>query len=522
MKKNLHLLLGLLIVAALVLPGIMQPAQAQGDRPIVMGSLVEVYTVDPAVGFDQAIGSSLKQLYDAPFRYVGNPPQVEPWLAESYEVSDDGLTYTISMHTNAVFHDGSPVDAEAVVYSAERLLRVNQGPASLFAGVLSPGNTVAADEHAVEFTLDQPYGPFLDILTWLFIVNPAVVEANLGDDDGVTYLTDHEAGSGPFTMGRWQPGELYEFVAVDDYWRGWPSENYPTSVTRVVMREASTRRLELESGNVDMVDWMTVPDMNALVDSGFTIAPCCGMTVYDIKLNTVEGPTADVHLRRAISYAIDYNAMLEIWEGLAPGINGPLPPGISTVEQPVYTFDLDKAREELAQSAYPDGVDLEYVYVTGLEEERLTGLVLQDSLAEIGIDVTITAVPWGDAVAMFADASTSPQMFPLYSLTAYANPDNYLYAAFHSSQAGAWTNPGHYSNSEVDALLEAARAEPDPDAQRAIYAQAEALIVEDAPNVFLAVTPEDKIVGPRVTNYAEAYDPVMGSTEDFYFYEVAN
>jgi peptide/nickel transport system substrate-binding protein len=147
---------------------------------------------------------------------------------------------------------------------------------------------------------------------------------------------------------------------------------------------------------------------------------------------------------------------------------------------------------------------------------------LQDSLADIGIDVTITAIPWGDAVATFADPTTSPQMFPLYSSTAFASADNYLWASFHSSLAGNWTNPGHYSNPAVDALLESARAETDAEARDALYADAEMMIVEDAPNVFIAVTPEDKIVGPRILNYDEAYDPVMGSTEDFYFFAVGD
>ncbi len=494
---------------------------AQGDRPVVMYSLVELYTIDPAVGFDQAIGSTLKQVYDSLFRYVGNPPTVQPWLADSYTVSDDGITYTINLRQDAVFHDGSPVTAQAVVYSAERLLRVGQGAAGLFTGVLSPGGTTAVDDYTVQFTLDQPYGPFLDILTWLFIVNPAVVDANLGDDDGVTYLTSNAAGSGPYTLGRWQPGELYELIANPDYWRGWPNETYPTVVLRVVTREASTRRLGIESGEADFVDWMSVDDVIALDGvNGIRVAPGPTLTVYDVKMNTADGPTADVNLRRAISYAVDYEALLAIWGGRATPLSGPLPPSLAGDAQPMYTTNLDLAREALAASAYPDGVSLEYVYVTGLEDERRTGLVLQDSLAEIGIDVTITAVPWADAVATFADPTTSPDLFPLYSGTAFAAPDNYLWASFHSSLAGNWTNPGHYSNPEVDTLLEQARATVDADARQALYDQAVALIQADAPNLFVAATPEDHLVGARITNYESTYSPVMGSMEDFYFFAV--
>jgi peptide/nickel transport system substrate-binding protein len=195
MSKPSRILIILILVLTTV--GLFRPVAAQADRTVTMGTLVELYTIDPANGFDQAIGSSLKQLYDALFRYVGNPPKVQPWLAESHEVSNDGLTYTVKLRKEAVFHDGSPVNAAAVVYSADRLLTVNGGPAGLFAGVLSKGKTKAVDDQTVQFTLDQPYGPFPDILTWLFIVNPKVVEANKGTDNGVTYLTSHYAGSGP-------------------------------------------------------------------------------------------------------------------------------------------------------------------------------------------------------------------------------------------------------------------------------------------------------------------------------------
>jgi peptide/nickel transport system substrate-binding protein len=520
MKKPSYLFLLVVLVMASAMPGAIQ---AQGGKTVVMGSLVDVYNIDPAVGFDQAIGSTLKQLYDALFRYVGNPPQVVPWVADTWEVSPDGLTYTITMRQDAVFHDGSPVNADAVVYSAERLLRVGQGAGGLFNGVLSPGKTVALDDYTVQFTLDQPYGPFLDILTWLFILNPAVVEANKGDDDAQTYLTDHEAGSGPFTIVRWQPGELYEFAAVADYWRGWSNENHPTSVIRQVMVEASTRRLSLESGEVDLVDWMSVDDIGATNGvNGMMAAPGPTLTVYDVKMNTADGPTSDVHLRRAIAYAVDYDAMAAIWSGQGTLLNGPLPPALSTVAEPVYRRDLDRAKAELAQSTYPDGAAVEYVYVVGLEDERRTGLVLQDSLKDIGVDVTITAIPWADAVATFADPATSPDMFPLYSSTAFADPDNYLWVAFHSSQAGQWTNPGHYKNPDVDALLEQARASTDPAQRKDLYTQAEQLILADSPNLFIATTPEDHIVGPRLLNYASYYCPVMGSMEDFYFFQVAD
>lgn len=176
---------------------------------------------------------------------MGNAPELQPWLAESWEVSADGLVYTVQIHDNAIFHDGTPVTAEAVVYSTERPLWINQGPATLFTGILAPGKTQALNTFTVQFTLEQSYSPFLDLLSWLFIVNPAVVEANLGDDDDKMFLSTNDAGSGPYTVADQNLGVNYEFVAVENYWRGWETDNYPTRIIRRVMPDASQRRLAL-------------------------------------------------------------------------------------------------------------------------------------------------------------------------------------------------------------------------------------------------------------------------------------
>jgi len=159
--------------------------------------------------------------------------------------------------------------------------------------------------------------------------------------------------------------------------------------------------------------------------------------------------------------------------------------------------------------------------VTGLEDERRTGLVLQDSLGKIGIKVNIKDEPWADAVASFADAKTAPDLFPLYSSTAFADPDNYLWSAFHSSQAGQWTNPGHYKNPAVDKLLEQARASTDAAQRKDLYAKAEAMIVADSPNIFVAATPEDHVrraAAGRATSIITVRS--WARWNDFYFYAV--
>lgn len=493
------------------------PAPTRSQR-LLMGSAVDVYTVDPALGFDQAIGSSLKGFYDALFRHIGNPPKVIPWLAESYEISEDATEWTFKLVENAVFHDGSPVTASAVKYSAERLLRIGKGPASLFAGIMDQGSVSLINDHTVKIKLLQPFGPFLDTLPWLFIVNPDLVKANAGGDEGQTWLTDHEAGSGPFTMGEWKPGELYEFQAVPNYWMGWPAEGHLEGYARKIIGDSGNRMQALEQGEVDIVDWASPEEQLRLKELGFLILQEPSMQTYEIKLNNQEGNTADLHVRRAISYAFDYQALQEIWAGRAVVTEGPLPASLESAAKDleVYRLDLDKARAELAQSPWPEGgFDLDYVYVTGLEEERKTGEIMRDQLAQLNIKVNVIPMAWADAVSTFQDPKTSPSMFPLYSSTAYPDPDNYLWSGYHSSQAGEWTNPGHYQNTEMDDLLARARATVNQGERRELYRQAQQMALDDAVNVF-GVSPMDfHIYSSNIKGFD--YCPVMGSDEDFYW-----
>jgi peptide/nickel transport system substrate-binding protein len=485
---------------------------------LVIGSAVDLYTIDPAVGFDSAIGSSLKGLYDALFRHVGNPPQAVPWLAEGYEVSEDATEWTFQLVETAVFHDGSPVTAAAVKYSAERLLRIGGGPASLFTGIMGKDSVEVLGDHTLKIKLLQPFGPFLDTLTWLFVVNPDLVEANAGADDGQTWLTDHEAGSGPFVIEEWKPGESYEFKAVADYWRGWPAEGHLDGYVRKIIGESADRTEALEQGEAHIIDWAAPEEQLRLKEIGFLIVEEPTTQMYDVKLNNQEGYTANLHVRKAISLAFDYQALQDIWAGRSILAVGPLPPSLelTSTDLDIYHLDLEKARAELAESPWPEGgFDLDYVYVSGLEEERKTGEILRDQLAKLDIKVNIIPMAWADAVSTFHDPKTSPALFPLYSSTAFPDPDNYLWSGYHSSQAGEWTNPGHYQSAEMDELLEQARASVKQAQRKRLYRQAQQLALDDAVNIFGASTPDFHVYSQEIKGFD--YCPVMGSDEDFYW-----
>jgi len=485
---------------------------------LIFGSSVDIPNLDPAVGHDGAIAATQKAVYDTLYRHMGNPAELVPWLASGHEVTDDAIEWTFTLDERATFQDGSPVTADAVAYSLERVLAINKGVAWMFSGILSEGNVEAVDPQTVKFTLSEPFAPFLHATAWLFILNQTVVEDHAeGDDQGQGWLLSNAAGSGPFKIKRWEPGTLYEFESDPNYWRGWDNPRLKGYIHQI-SRESSTKRLALEQGDIHVGDYISAEDITLLQRASNIIVPDePSIGTYTVKMNNQHGPTSDVNVRRAISYAFDYGAMLQVMEGRAVRLPGPLPPTLLGVKEDLifYETDLDKAAEELAKSEqYKDGFDIEFAYVTGLEEERRTGLILLDQLSKLNITVTITPMEWANAVALFADPEQSPDMFPMYSSTDYPDPDNFLWQAFHSSAAGTWTGASHYSNPEVDRLLEEARSTSAWETRAGLYGEVQQIVVDEAGDLFVFNEVGGAIHSDRLRGYQ--YCPVMGSASFWY------
>jgi peptide/nickel transport system substrate-binding protein len=482
-------------------------------KTFVFASQVDLLAIDPAVGHDGATAETQKNVYNALVRHIGNPPKVVSELAESWEVSADAKEFTFKLKKNAKFHDGTPVTAEAVKFSFERLHRIKKGVYWMFSDITDPTSMTTPDDYTVKITLKKPFAPFLDAMTWLFIVNPKQVKANDKGDDGQAWLKDHDAGSGPFTVKTYKPGEIYEFDAVADYWGGWRTEGRLAGYVRRVVREPSTRKILLEKGEVDAIDWPAPDDMQLLKQNNNVVVPAeGGIGVYNVKLNNQKGYTADPNVRRAIAYAFDYDALIKIMGGLAILQEGPLSvrSPFAAKGLPIYRTDLEKAKAELAKSKWPNGgFELEFAYVQGLEEERLTGEIMLAQLSKLNIKVKITPMLWSDAVAKFQKSDTSPDMFPIYSGTDYPDADNFLWQAYHSSQAGFWAAASHYKNPSFDKILEDARSTSDSQKRFDLYKKAQEVLLQDAVEVYGFSRLGGLLRRAWVKGYE--YSPVMGS-----------
>lgn len=490
---------------------------ASADKVIIVGSGQDIANLDPHTGSDYATRALQRNLYDALVRYEGNPPKIVPQLASSWDVSSDGLEYTFKLVQNAKFHDGSPVTADAVKYSFDRMLRLNKGVAWMFTAVMDDKSTTVVDPYTIKIKLNKPFAPFLSVVPWLWVVNPAVVKANLGADDGQTYLKDHEAGSGPFTIKRWEPGTLYELARWDGYWRKDGRGNLTGAIWKII-RETSSQRLAVQKGDIQIAVDLSGDDMDALKGTpGLVLVEQPEFRTFSIKFNYTYGPTADINLRKAISYAFDYQAMLDAeGPGHASLMIGPLPPNILGADPnlDVPKTDLAKAKEYLAKSKYPNGgIKLSYVYVSGLEVERKFGLVLLESLKKLGIDLDVKQMVWTDMVALTKDPKTTPDFFPVYQTANYADPDNILFATYHGSQNGNWTNPTYKDPKVDDLIIQARGLRNDADRVKA-YAEIQKLIVDDAPDIFGVLEKRKLAMSDKIQGWS--FVPIASNAIDFY------
>ena len=293
MRSSLLLGLGLGALA-------LTPALAASHTVTV--NTVQIFgTIDPAKISDYTDYMASANLYDG-LANVDSKGNLVPELAEKWEVSPDAASVTFHIRADAKFQDGSPVEAEDVVYSVERLLKINQGPANLFAGVLKSGSVEAIDAKTVKFNLLKTFSPFLATVPAIRIVNSKVVKANAGGDDGQTYLATHVAGAGPYTLKSWDRGSHMTIDRDPNYYRGW-GDGAIDEVRFLITNDEATVRSMAASGELTMSSQYQSPDTyDALAKMPrFKIATGETSVAFYLKLNTKVAPTDDVHIRKAIA-----------------------------------------------------------------------------------------------------------------------------------------------------------------------------------------------------------------------------
>jgi len=514
----------LLGASGLVAASSLDPAfgfEREGNRRILVFSGNQpVPILDPHQRYDWSTRMMQRCLYDALVRYEGSPAKVIPWLAERWETSEDGRTWTFHLVGNAKFHNGDPLDAEAVRYSFERGLKLNKGISWMLSKHLRPGSVAAVDARTVRFTLEQPYPDFLSFLPLWFVVNPRQVVANAeGEDEGQKWLTNAEAGSGPFRIKRWDGQTVMSLEAVPDYWKGWPmaEADRPAGVIYRVMRESAPRKAALQRGEVDVAAGLTPDDLEQLEKMpGMVVTNDPGAAPFSIMLNTQKGPTADVNFRKALAHAFDYEALITIHKGDAQLMDGPFPPvtaGRIACDMPRQNLEL--ARQYLAKTPTPEGgIELEFLHIAGHEVQRQIGLVLLAALRPLNIKVNLVAQPWPTLIGRGASPETAAAMTAVYVTPVTTSPDT-VASQYASSAAGQFWGIHHLRDAEIDRMVAEAAVELDQAKRMATYAAIQRRIVDLQPVIFGMTANQRWALRPYVKGFAHQPLNLTGEVDLF-------
>lgn len=455
--------LGLLATSAPAAAGVASdPASrvASGSESIraVFSNVAETPTLDPAIAFSSDGLEFVRNVYEGLLEYAPASTELRPALAESWEVSEDGLTYTFTIRSGVTFHDGSELDAEDVAASLERIRTVNQGPATLMGSI---DTITAVDPSTVEITLNGPDRFFLGILPKLAITSAESIDTN-GDE----WFATNENGTGPYQLERWDRNQAINLVAYDGYWQPFETGT-PTEVVLRVDPDISTAMQLLSTGEVDMMGAVG-PDEAIQAQSmpGVKVVEQPSFEVRMLPINVTQPPLDDPRVREAISLAFDYQAMVDFFSGFGVVPQGPLPSGLLPEgydAQPMEQ-DLDRARELLAEAGYPDGgFSVTFLGLEGLSYEEFAGNVLQEQLAELGITVEQQLAPWPQMVEIQSNPDTAAGVSFLNNSAFTDDPTQLLrssYSSANHADAGGY-NWSYYTNPDVDRLLDEARAAPD-------------------------------------------------------------
>ncbi|MFC2023608.1 ABC transporter substrate-binding protein [Chloroflexota bacterium] len=492
------------------------------DQTLILALDIPVSGLDPAVIYDLTMRQTAL-MYEGLVALKSGTAEIVPSLATSWDISPDGMTYAFHLREGVKFHDGTTLTAEAVKKSFDRFMEIGKTTAWLFKDVLAETNVV--DDLTVEFKLSRPYAAFLGLLTSVagpMVISPTALDENWGDDMAQGWLFDHAAGTGPYKLESWDPGQqTISLVKHDDYWKGWEGERIEKIVSRYVV-ETTTRKLMLENGEVDIVYDLNPDETESLQGvPGVTVAEEPTMRIFVVFLNNQVGPLQDVKVRQAMAYALDYEGIRKYVynDKLAP-LCGPLPPtdpNSYPCDKVPYKLDMEKAKELLAEAGYPDGgFTLEASVMEGDFAFRKTAEILQAQLAELGIKVNITEVAWTSQWELISSLDTAPDLIPMRNYPDFADSSSIFANQYASAAWGAngW-NLSYYKNERFDELLEAVTETTDEKARYDMFQEMAQLTVDDMANIFVGtlinqVSMRDNVIGYKMN---PVYIPLLNAWE---------
>ena len=466
------------------------PVQTQ--QTVIVGRAGDALGLDPARGNDSESAEVAEQIFDHLVRYRHDSTAVEPALATAWDVSADGRVWTFHLRRGISFHDGTPFDADAVVFSLDRQ-RDPRHPFHLadfnywettFRNIQS---VEKVDAQTVRITIERPYAPFLANLAMfpVSIVSPTAVR-RWGAD-----FARHPVGTGPFRFVEWSPGERVTLEANPSYWDGAPQVK---NLVFAVIRDARQRLVALEGGAIDVAENLAPQDLQFVaLHPDLQIHRVPGTNVGYLAMNVEHRPFDDVRVRRAVNYAINKAAIVRlIYQGLAEEATTAVPPSLWGHQPgPTYGYDPGKAQRLLAEAGWKQPLRRPRLYTMDTARPYMpapdtVARIIQHNLKDVGIDVDIVSL---DMDGHLRAVERGEHDLCLLGWSAdNGDPDNFLYTLFDSENAepGSARNVAFYKNPELHGILTWAQESADQHERERFYRRAQDLIARDAPWVPLA------------------------------------
>ena len=477
-----------------------------GGAPKHGGTLVAAQEVDP-VSLDPHTNSNFSALQGYEHLYESltgydEKTNIVPALAQSWDVTNGGRTYTFRLRPNVKFHNGQPMTGEDVKYSIERVL--DPKTASPWRNWLDTIKEIKVlDPLTVQMNLDTPY-PLLGSFAGMRAAG--IVPKGLAETEN---LKIKAIGTGPFKLVEYLPQDHITYVRNPDYWdKPLP---YLDGLVFKVLTEENARLAALRAGQVQYA-FLSAQGASQLEGGpGITVAKSPYAWVVLHYINVLNKPLNDARVRRAMRMAVDTSEVIQKAAYGAGVASGPIPTGygdwsLDPKSLPYLKPDVEGARKLLAEAGYANGFKVEIKCSPQYPEFVATTLVMQQALKKIGIDVTVTQMEWGAFVAahnkevetggkeggdIFASANTFRP-----------DPDGYIYPYFYSKGK---LNDGGYDNPKLDPLMAEARTISNHAERRKLYEQIQRALLEDSPNWWWYAKLNIEALSSKVQGYSQSF-----------------
>ena len=491
MNRRIGLVVAVATVAVLGLGGCSAtstPADSTtSNSPVRGGTLrmawsADVISMDKTTTFDNNSVRVMEQIMEPLFQASADGTKLEPWLATGYTISDDKKTYTIKLRTGVTFSNGAPMTAADVKFSIDEDTKTGDAGWGFINSAID--SVTATDDSTVTITLKYAWAPLIADLS---LFSNGVVPNNYGGKSAADFYTA-PIGTGPFVWDSWIKGQSLTLTANKKYWQ--QGRPYLNGVTWNVVPDANTRKLQVQGGQVDINDTPDWSSLASLKSSANVEAVTYPSTQIDyIAFNQQRAPFDDVHIRQAISMAIDRKALVKaVLFGNGEPAYSLLSPGTPLFDKNAggAKFDVSGAKAELAKSSKPNGFTTTLLIASGSPNQSSIAQIMQAELKDIGITMTIRQLdPTANKKARLA--SDFDMAWSAWTMD-IPDPDEWTSFAVDPS-GGSHSAFTFYNNPAVIAINKQAQQETDSVKRQALYSQLQTQTGKDAFLAYLYYSP---------------------------------